>query len=561
MAISVTALVFKTAKLRHPVNNSEFFCVVMPFQLHRHKKNTKTTNNIHITRRLFMSKKVGYARVSTIEQADNTHALEQQIDRLKKAEADEIFVDVESGANTKRPEFNKMMDLVKLKQIQEVIATRWDRLTRDESHYTQIKKTFQVSGVQLRLLDAGGIVDLETAVGELSADMQAMIAVHERRMIRDRVIRGYEHRRQRLAAGVRPPYGYRIDHNDKYELHTAPIICLLTDRPSDSDNSNNLFPGRSRADIAREAIEKFLELRITGSVLAFLHDKYIQSAEQKTVVNPDKSGKKVQISIADELLLWSSTEGFRNWIANPVLQGHTAYKKQEKRQEKEQSGKLKRSRKPPSEWEIHENTHPQQRLISDEEAFELKLILQSNSKIVPRARADFYLTKRIFCFECRATCQLKGGGHSYYGCRHSRVHCSNGKNVRIEKIDQAIIYALVDRAVQLEKENCQLDEHQPRAKELSDLQSKLAAIEAIPGHEYDVSLKSAISNLNKRIDYLRSQYQLTSPIAEKILRFPEAAEINFWYSLTQLERKTFYDLLVSRVFIKDGKVVSVELTV
>jgi site-specific DNA recombinase len=44
-----------------------------------------------------MEKRIpGYARVSSREQAENSHALEQQIARLKAAGATEIYFDVES---------------------------------------------------------------------------------------------------------------------------------------------------------------------------------------------------------------------------------------------------------------------------------------------------------------------------------------------------------------------------------------------------------------------------------------------------------------------------------
>ena len=42
-----------------------------------------------------MSDIVGYARVSTQDQAENSHALEQQIARLKSAGAQKGYFDVE----------------------------------------------------------------------------------------------------------------------------------------------------------------------------------------------------------------------------------------------------------------------------------------------------------------------------------------------------------------------------------------------------------------------------------------------------------------------------------
>lgn len=168
---------------------------------------------------------VGYARVSSREQAENCHALDQQIDRLKSAGAEHILSDVESGANSERPQFNKLIQLVEDKQVSIVTATRWDRLTRSEAIYIQLKNLFQRSSVKINLLDQGE-VDFETASGMLNADLQAIFAVHERRMLKERVKKGFEYRRKKKAAWGRQPWGYTISDNDQYIIDTNPIICL-----------------------------------------------------------------------------------------------------------------------------------------------------------------------------------------------------------------------------------------------------------------------------------------------------------------------------------------------
>jgi hypothetical protein len=48
-------------------------------------------------------------------------------------------------------------------------------------------------------------------------------------------------------------------------------------------------------------------------------------------------------------------------------------------------------------------------------------------------------------------------------------------------------------------------------------------------------------------------------LAQQLLSHPAARKINFWYTLNQLERKIFYERLISRVLILGGEVTSVEL--
>ena len=66
----------------------------------------------------------GYARISSREQIQDSTALAQQINRLKTSGAQDIFVDIESGSKDDRPEFNNLMELVRTRQLDEVIVTR-----------------------------------------------------------------------------------------------------------------------------------------------------------------------------------------------------------------------------------------------------------------------------------------------------------------------------------------------------------------------------------------------------------------------------------------------------
>ena len=76
-----------------------------------------------------MRKIVGYARLSTQEQASG-QTLEQQIDNLKEAGAEEIFYDLASGSEgelKKRKQFLKMLDEADKGEIKKIICTRIDR--------------------------------------------------------------------------------------------------------------------------------------------------------------------------------------------------------------------------------------------------------------------------------------------------------------------------------------------------------------------------------------------------------------------------------------------------
>jgi site-specific DNA recombinase len=488
-----------------------------------------------------MARRVGYARVSTEGQA-LTPALNQQISRLLEAGAEEIFYDVESGNKEDRKQLKKILELVTNKQVSEVIATRWDRLTRNYNLYLEIKKIFKSSEVKLKLLD-GGEVDLKTANGELSSDLQVVFSVYERLMIRERVNKGFEAKRKREVAWIRPPWGCIIV-NEKYELNNRRFnYCLLKHQPNnyyelynEPDNSDKL-QYLTYAKLAREIFDYFFQTRYPTKVLKYLNQNYGLSKNLDDLLIPELKDFP------------TSGRGIKQWLQNPVFQGHTAYLKYKK------DGGVK----PIEEWDIRFNTHPEQRLITDEEAEEIQSILAFNSKNFGQTDATFYLSGHIFCGRCKSKCTLKsarGKNIGYYGCRHSSTICKNRGNVRISQIETAIIKKLVDISRRIAENPSQYESH--KSPKLRELELQYEHLEKIPGSDFNPALKTAKQTLMVSIEEERNKL---NNIAEDIILHPIAKKINFWYTLTEKERKVLYDKLLDRVIILDKQVAEVKLKV
>ena len=89
-----------------------------------------------------------YARVSTQEQN-----LARQLESAKnyKADIDEIFCDKVSGKNFKRPEYERLKNIVK--KGDEVIVKELDRLGRNKELIREELKWFKDNGVIVRILD------------------------------------------------------------------------------------------------------------------------------------------------------------------------------------------------------------------------------------------------------------------------------------------------------------------------------------------------------------------------------------------------------------------------
>lgn len=483
-------------------------------------------------------KKVGYSRLSTLEQAKGD-ALEQQQSRLISAGVDKIYSDIDSGDNSARPDLNCLIEDICAKKIGSVIATRWDRLYRNKLDYEYFKVVLRRFDVEIELLDQGK-QDLTTASGEMSADMMVLFAAFERNMLCERVKHGFAYRRSKKIAWSRPPLFYDIVNN-QYTINYQPIVCSLQDRPDNYNRFDDETPlellveGQSKADIAQEIVACFLSIKRYRTVLSQLHQRYTMGGYK----NP---------SLVPGVAIFSTSEGLKVWLSNPILRGHTAYLKYK------ENRRLSNS----ETWEIHRDTHPEHKIITDElYETEIKPILEFNSKSFGQPGATSYLTKLVFCTECKSLCQLKGGsgGHKYYGCMHSGISCENRQCTSLARIDEAIITRLSERAREIA--GYQAHRQEPTSDKLNKLRGKLEWIDNAPHLKSDREL---MAQRQKILTEINAESDKTNNTAWQILQQPQAQKINFWYSLSQEHREAIYMRLVERIFIL-GHTIAVELKV
>ena len=156
-----------------------------------------------------------YVRVSTEDQAEK-YSLPSQI-RFGEEKAVKlawrtdkslVIVDKRSGKDTNRPGWQKVMELVKARQVRGVICYSLDRAFRSVADAAYHRKEFAKLGVGL------DFVNLElgdTAVDNLIFHQMAALAEFERELIIERSERG---RAQKLRQGHIPtgpaPFGYRF---------------------------------------------------------------------------------------------------------------------------------------------------------------------------------------------------------------------------------------------------------------------------------------------------------------------------------------------------------------
>src|SRR3954453_18444905 len=97
---------------------------------------------------------IGYARVST---HDQDHAL--QVDALRAAGCERIFVETGSGAKADRPELAKALDMTRAGDA--IVVWRLDRAARSLKHLIEIAAQLRERDVSLRSLSES--IDTATA--------------------------------------------------------------------------------------------------------------------------------------------------------------------------------------------------------------------------------------------------------------------------------------------------------------------------------------------------------------------------------------------------------------
>lgn len=137
----------------------------------------------------------GYARVST---ADQDEAL--QLDALKAAAVDRVFVDEASGALESRPALDELIS--QLRAGDTVVVWRLDRLGRSLRHLIDLFAGFEEHGVAVRSLSEA--IDTTTSVGRMTFHLFAAMAQMERDLVRERTSAGLAAARARGRVGGRP---------------------------------------------------------------------------------------------------------------------------------------------------------------------------------------------------------------------------------------------------------------------------------------------------------------------------------------------------------------------
>lgn len=133
--------------------------------------------------------KIGYARVSTLDQN-----LDRQIKDLREHQCEKIFSDKASGATIDRPDFLKMLNFAREKDI--IVFQELNRLGRNYDEIKQVITLLKEKGVGIEIIDAPflnfdtGNATLDKAMFDMMISFLGYIAENERKKILERQQQG-----------------------------------------------------------------------------------------------------------------------------------------------------------------------------------------------------------------------------------------------------------------------------------------------------------------------------------------------------------------------------------
>ena len=137
----------------------------------------------------------GYARVSTTDQN-----IESQKQELLALGCEKLFLDKASGKDLERVELNKLMEVLRPKDV--LIVLKLDRLARSLKDLIFLLDEFARLKIVLKIGELN--FDFSTAEGRFIANVFGAVAEFERELIRARTTAGLNYARSKGRIGGKP---------------------------------------------------------------------------------------------------------------------------------------------------------------------------------------------------------------------------------------------------------------------------------------------------------------------------------------------------------------------
>lgn len=492
---------------------------------------------------------IGYGRVSTSEQALDAGALKNQLERLKRAGAVKVFWDVDKRTNDKRKGMQQLMQYIDKECVAKLVFTRLDRVAASSILFYELLSLCRRRKVELVCLDEP--LDLSIG-GELGIDVRLAAAKYEVKMTSLRISKVNEERRGAKKANYFPPNGYKVV-SDKYEQDHTLIVCLIEGKKEFTKiglvqlEVEVFMSVRSIAATARALNEMFGVKRVSGNRT---DTELINTWDtNKTLPSFKKGETRTRGGV-----MWTP-EGLLTHIQNPILAGATPY---DTRTEKG-------GRKPVNEWKVQWGTHDDQAIITQEQHFQIREIIQGNrhnkwAKHQPRTYPYSGLLRCAVCnsrmrIQAKQKCNETDNYKAYYQCAYyDKGLCKERDMAPDIEIDKMVTQELAKHSFQITEAISKPIEY-VEAPEIKELKSQIVQLRAIGSNEV---IEGAIAQLQKKIDELLVQStdnDLTEGLKESfVVAFSQPG---FYQSLSNQDKSDFLRCFVRCIYVEKRAVVKI----
>ena len=475
-----------------------------------------------------LSKSIGYFRLSTENQLDDYHSFDAYMDRFLKFGFPEskILYDIASGKDNTRVNYQKILTMVKNKEIENVYVPEISRLSRSVGGFEEALEYFSITGVNLITLD-GHRYKFETPMDRTNVRLLVLFATQEREMNAYRANKGLDYLRSqgRAIQGVFPYLnedGKLVPNTKKYK------------------NTN-----KTVWNIGKEVVETYLAVQTLSGTLEILIEKYGKKENTKEDFPHDVSGLK-------------------RWLTRESMRGNIEYFGNDY--------KYKKYTKNKREPIIIYNTH--EPLISEEEYKQIKTLLKIGKKSKHNgAKLRNLWVGKLFCY-CGSPMYVHSNipKQKFYILCKASVPCNNTSRVKqklgiekkceckgaygltLDRLDEIVIEGLCKRAEEIANTYFP-EEDSVINPEVEALNKQIDKYQILAEDDPDL-----IPVLNKKIqrrEYLINQQQVKSvnqlaSLRKKLIIF--GSDRSFWMMATPAEKKLLYQDFIDRITCWKGDV-------
>ncbi len=409
-----------------------------------------------------------------------------------------------SGGNTKRPEFQKLMEDAKLKKFDVLICYRLDRISRNVSDFSSTLESLQNYGIDF--ISIREQFDTSTPMGRAMIYIASVFAQLERETIAERVRDNMLElsKTGRWLGGI-APIGYNSD----------PITYFDADMNERTMVKLKQVPGE--LNIVKLLYKKYLELKSLSKV-----ETYALQNSIKTKRGSDFGKSNIRIILTNPVYVKATEDTFSYLESEGITtcgipdgeHGLLSYNKQ--KSVSNSNGNTVKVYREKSEWIAAISS--QKGVIESNDWLEVQKMLNENKDTFPNEGKthNALLTGKIRCAKCGSTMQISHGHISkktgktlyYYACtmkKHSKSIRCNNKNAKVAELDPVVINQLKELSVNKKDLLDKLRGQNKKAVELSKSSNR----EGI--------LNSLIADKNKQIQNLISKLAMADDISDLLI--------------------------------------------